>query len=188
VYADTFLLYLWGTCLLSVLLSLFSREILGVVTTNAYLGADRVIYILSFNYVLIGLNYIAVLGSTIMKSIKPYGIAILAAGILAILLNFLLVPRYGKEGAAMATLLSQLFVPVFVFYRSQKDYPIPYRFGTGALIFIFALASCAVYDRIHGAGGYTAVAWKGITVAVFVSLPFILGFVKRPAWGRKLGG
>ena len=111
VYADTFLLYLWGTCFLSVFLSLFSREILGIFTTKAYLSADRVICILSFNYVLIGLNYIAVLGSTIVKSIKPYGIAILVSGCFAILLNFFLVPRYGKEGAALATLLSPTVRP-----------------------------------------------------------------------------
>lgn len=185
VYADTFLLYLWGTCFLSVILSLFSREILGIFTTKAYLGADRVICILSFNYVLIGLNYIAVLGSTIMKSIKPYGFAILVSGCFAILLNFLLVPRYGKEGAALATLLSQLFVPVYVFYRSQRDFPIPYRFGAGAFIFLFGIASCTVYQRIPEAGGYWAMALKGITLAVFAFLPFLLGLVRRPSWGRK---
>lgn len=143
VYASTLLFYLWLTCLASTTVSLFAPELLHIFTTEAYVGAGRVASFLAFGYVMIGLGYIAVIGPTIVKTTKPYGFAVIVAAILTIGLNFLLVPHFGKEGSAIATLLAQTFVPIYVFYRSQKLYPIPYRFGTG--IGILALSGILVF-------------------------------------------
>jgi O-antigen/teichoic acid export membrane protein len=78
---------------------------------------------------MIGLVYIAATGPTIVKTTRPTGIALIAAAGLNILLNILLVPRLGKEGSAIATLISQGLVPLYLFWRAQQLYEIPYRFG-----------------------------------------------------------
>jgi O-antigen/teichoic acid export membrane protein len=143
VYADVFLAYFWVAFLLSTALCLFSPEILIVFTTKAYQGASRITGILSFGYALIGLGYIAVIGSAIAKTTKPYGKAVIIAAIVTIFLNLALVPRFGKEGSAVATLLAQLVVPLYVFYYSQKVYPIPYRFGVA--LKLSALSLVAVF-------------------------------------------
>jgi len=129
VYANVLLAYIVLTCFLSTALSLFATELLSFFTTKAYIGANRIVGILAYSYVMIGLSYIANVGSSIVKTTKTYGLAVTVAAGLTIGLNFLLVPSYGKEGSAIATLIAQAFVPFFVFYRSQKLYPIPYRFG-----------------------------------------------------------
>jgi O-antigen/teichoic acid export membrane protein len=90
VYAEVLLAYLWVTCLISTVISLFSTEILSFFATESYMGASRIVSILSFNYVVIGLGYIATIGPSIMKTTKPYGIAMVIAGGLTIVLNFIL--------------------------------------------------------------------------------------------------
>jgi O-antigen/teichoic acid export membrane protein len=64
-----------------------------------------------------------------------------------VVLAALLVPRFGIAGAALATLLSQALVPLYLFHRAQRVYPVPYRFGSAALILcIAALASYIGYS------------------------------------------
>lgn len=132
VYADVLTAYLMVTCFFAVLLSLFASQIVSLVATREYEGAGRVVAILSFNHVMIGLSYIAAVGASIAKSTKAYGIATVVAGVLTVALNFILVPLKGKEGAALSALIGQSVVPVVVFYSSQKLFPIPYRFGAAA--------------------------------------------------------
>jgi O-antigen/teichoic acid export membrane protein len=165
VYAEVLLAYLWITCLISAVISLFSTEILSFFTTGTYLGASGIVSILSFNYVVIGLGYIATIGPTIMKTTKPYGIAMVIAGCLTIALNLILVPRFGKEGSAIATLIAQSIVPVYVFYYSQKLYPIPYRFGAALGIFIFAFILASIGGRFY---------WANLLLGIGVKLLFIL--------------
>lgn len=167
VYAGVLLAYLWVTCLISMTVSLFAPEILSFFVTESYLGASRIVGILSFNYVVIGLGYIATIGPSIMKTTKPYGIGMVIAGGLTIALNFILVPRFGKEGSAVATLIAQSIVPVYVFYYSQKLYPIPYRFGVAFGIFLFAFLLAAIGGRF---------CWSDLLLGIGVKLLFILIF------------
>jgi O-antigen/teichoic acid export membrane protein len=69
---------------------------------------------------------------------RPTAVAAIVATGLIIALNQLLVPRLGKEGTAWATLLSQAFVPAYIFNRGQKLYPIPYRFTPAIAMLILA--------------------------------------------------
>ncbi len=128
VYANVLQIYIWVACFLSATLTLFSPELLSHFTTEEYAGASRIIGILAFSHVMIGLSYIAAVGPAIVKTNIPYGLALAVAAGVTIGLNYFLVPHFGKEGSAFSTFIAQAFVPLYVFYCSQKLYPIPYRF------------------------------------------------------------
>jgi O-antigen/teichoic acid export membrane protein len=138
VYAATFLAYWWLMCGMSTGLALLAPEALRILTTEQYAGASPVVGFLAFSYVMIGLVQIAAIGPTIARTTRPTGLAVVAAAVLNIVLNIALVPALGKTGSAIATLISQSIVPVYVFWRGQQLYPIPYRFG--AALGIFGLA------------------------------------------------
>jgi len=140
IYAQTLNLYMGATCAIAVLITLFAREIILVLATPDYAGAFWVAGIFSFNYAVIGLSYIAVIGASLAKNNKAFGIASVASAVLLVSLNLIFVPRFGKEGAALATLVSQLAIPAAVFWHSQILYPIPYNFPKAALIFFSGLA------------------------------------------------
>lgn len=161
VYANVLLAYVWLTSLIGTALTLFAPEAIRLIATEQYVGASQVVGILAFSYVMIGLSYIAAIGPAIVKKTRPTGVAITFAAGLNIILNFLLTPLLGKLGAALATLLSQAVVPVYLFYRSQQMYPIPYRFASAAGIFGVAFLLIAL-----GAGWQTNNLWVGIAAKI----------------------
>ena len=146
VYAHVFLLYGYVMGFLAASLMLFAPEALMLLTAPAYHDAAWVAGILGYNLVLIGFTYIAVIGTSIAKITAPYGIAMLFATILTIILDIILIPKFGKEGSAIATVAAQIIVPAYLFYKGQKVYPIPYKYAE-VLIVIISMAFVVVMVR-----------------------------------------
>lgn len=177
IYALTLSVYMGATSLACVLITLFSYEILTVLTTEDYLDAHLVAGILAFNYLVVGLGYIATVGTSLAKNNKMYGIASVVSAGLLVLLNLILVPAYGKEGAAIATLGSQVLIPIAIFWHGQRLYPIPYNFAKAALIFFSGLvAGFGVLSLIKAASldFYTGIAVKAATALFYSILLFLL--------------
>ncbi len=146
VYANVFLLFGYAMGFLAASLMLFAPEILMLLTAPAYYGAAWVAGILGYNLVLIGFTYIASIGISIAKVTAPYGYAMLFATILTIILDIILIPKYGKEGSAIATVAAQLLVPAYLFYKGQKVYPVPYKYAE-VLIAMAVMAAVVVMVR-----------------------------------------
>lgn len=139
IYSNVFLLYGYIMGLLAALLMLFAPEALMIFTTPEYYDSAWVAGILGYNLVLIGFSYIAIIGISIKKSTAPYGMAMLYATIITIILNIILIPKYGKEGSALATVFAQILVPAYLFYIGQKVYPIRYKFAEVIIVTITLL-------------------------------------------------
>ena len=140
-----------------------------------------VIGLLAFSYVMIGLKYVAGVGLTIVKDSRPMGLAVTLSGLVFIGLSVLLIPRFGLAGAALATLISQGLIPLYIFWRGQQVYRIPYRFGMAIALLIIAGALCIV-----GTVGLAAQGWLGIAERAGLVLLFALGgfallLEKKPA-------
>lgn len=177
VYAMVLSVYLGATSLIAFLITLFSFEMLTILTTPDYLDAYLVAGILAFNYLVVGLGYIAVIGTSIAKNNRAYGIASLVSAGLLVALNLILVPAYGKEGAAISTLASQIIIPLAIFWHAQKLYPIPYNFAKAALIFLSGLtASFGVLSLIETAslGFYQGILVKAAAAIVYSMLLFLI--------------
>lgn len=174
-YALALDLYIGIASLAAVLITLFSSEVLIILTTESYFDGYLVAGILAFNYLVIGLGYISMIGANIAKNNKSYGIASLIAACLMVLLNLILVPVYGKEGAAVSTLVSQIVIPIIVFRQTQKFYPIPYNFCKAFLIFLSGLiVGFGVLSLIKeaGFGFYPGIAVKTVTGLVYLAFLF----------------
>lgn len=135
IYSQVLIIVLGTTCFVGFGITLFAREALMIVATPPFYDAALVAGILSFNYIVICLSYIASIGTSIAKNNYMFGIASVVSAVTLVLLNINLIPALGKEGAALATLFSQLIVPIAVFWHGQRLYPIPYNFTKAALIF-----------------------------------------------------
>ncbi|MBK9091431.1 MAG: oligosaccharide flippase family protein [Anaerolineae bacterium] len=177
VYASTFLAYTWLMSAISVGLALLSPEAIRLIATERYVGASPVVGILAFSYVVIGLGYIAGVGLAIVKVTTPTGIAVVVAAMANVLLNILLVPRMGKVGSAVATLLSQAIVPLYLFYRSQKLYPIPYRFGPAVGVFGLSFILIVLGSQLQFRTLWEGIFVKLVLVALFVPAAFVLRIV-----------
>ena len=178
VYAHVFLLYGYIMGFLAASLMLFAPEVLMVLTAPAYHDAAWVAGILGYNLVIIGFTYIAVIGTSIAKSTAPYGIAMLFATILTIILDIILIPKFGKEGSAIATVAAQLTVPAYLFYKGQKIYPIPYKYGE-VFIAMISMAFVVVMVRLISFESMALqVAVKTITVLLLLAFVIIANKAK----------
>jgi O-antigen/teichoic acid export membrane protein len=179
VYANVLIAYLWLSCFVSTAITLFASEILRLFTTEAYMGAAHVIGFLAFTHVMIGLGYIGAIGPLIVKTTKPYGFAVIVAALLTISLNLFLAPSFGKEGSAIASLAGQSFIPLYVFYKSQKMYPIPYRFGAALGILILALMLITIGNTWRVDNLCLEIGRKLLLISLFFPALFMLRVVKR---------
>jgi O-antigen/teichoic acid export membrane protein len=125
-------------CFVALSVALFAKEGLMLFTAPEYHKAYIVSGILAFNGIIYGYAYIGSIGTSIAKDNKPLAISILFAALITGVLYFSLVPKYGKEGAAISILLGYLIVPIYLFYKSQKLWHIPFNFSITFLIFIFS--------------------------------------------------
>ena len=146
-YGKILLAYLLFIGSITLMASLFSLEALMIIATPAYYGAATIASILVFSSLFAGLTNIADLGSAISKKTAPLGIVYSVSSVILVLLNVYLIPNYGVYGAALAVCISQFLTPVFVFYFSQKSYPIPYDFtrAFGFMVLLFLVAYLGFY-------------------------------------------
>ncbi len=174
VYADVLIIYSLITSLACVVLTLFAPEILKIVTTTAYTGSSNVVGIIAFNHVVIGLGYIAVIGPSIAKTTKPYGVAVILSALATLPLNITLVPILGNVGAAIASLVSQSIVPIYVFYCSQKLYPIPYRFKATIITIFMAIGTSQLGSSLIRGTTVVDMLYKVLIICSFVMILFLL--------------
>ncbi len=109
------------------ILSIFSKEILIILTTPDYYSAYIIIPFLVFSVFISNMNVFSP-GLAIAKKTKYIAIINIAGAFLNIGLNLLLILQIGILGAAIATLISSVLVFIAKMYFSQKNYFIPYDF------------------------------------------------------------
>lgn len=137
IYASVNSFYIVVSAFICLCMGLFSPEILYLFTNEQYYDAAWIITILSYNHIFITLSQIAATGLALKKKTFYWGVIYLFSGILLLILNYIFIPLWGKEGAALASCLSQLMVPVLLYFISQKVYYIPYRFASPITLFLF---------------------------------------------------
>lgn len=177
VYASVFLIYLWITCAMSTALTLFAPELLQIIATEAYANAATVVGFLALGTALSGLTYIAAVGPAIVKSNAPISIAIIYASILNIALNLVFVPWLGMIGAALGTLISQALVPLYLFYRAQQLYPIPYHFAPGIGFVGFASLLMVIGSLWQIESLWIGIAVKLLLCLLFLPAPLLFGAI-----------
>lgn len=127
VYATVMEVFLLVTCFFALGLTLFAPEALRILTTPAYYQAYNVVGVLALGFIFTELYQIFAIGLSIKKKMAPIGIAISIAAGINIVLNFLMIPRMGRMGAAIATLVTQAVIPTYVYWSAQKVHHIPFR-------------------------------------------------------------
>ena len=185
VYSEVLSLYALFGCFLGTTVSLFAPLVLRVLTTREYFQSASCIPFLVFSFIIIGSTYIVGIGSGIVKRSTPIAVCIFIGASINIILNFLLIPRYGKEGAAIATLLSYMGVFIYRYPVSQKDYRIPYRIWDTVIFFGFSWFLIFIDKLFVPAWGPTAVGLRAVMCCLFIPLALCLKVI-RPEHFRQL--
>ena len=93
-----------------------------------------------------------------------------AAAVITIVLNILLIPKYGYEGSAVATLVTYMFMSISVYLLGQKYFPVPYDIKKTGLYFLAGLALLFVGWNINVEPAWLQISLKELPVLFFVGL------------------
>lgn len=156
-------------------LSLFSLEITKIITgSRDFWNVVFIVPLLSLSIFFISMKEITVYGLYITKKSRLISYIIVSATILNIVLNIIFIPLWDITGAAVSTLLSQVYFWYMCHYFSQKEYHIPYETRKLVILFISgALFSLSGLLMVNA--GLTA--RMVIKVLLVILFPFILYFL-----------
>jgi len=167
-----------AVCVSLLGLSLFSRELLYVFTTEQYFEAYRVVPFISASIVTYTLGAYFSVGIGITKKTIHMAWVSIVAALVNLLLNWLLIPHFGMVGAAASTVISFLILAISLMVISQRLYSVPYRFGAnGTMYFVTVLIIAVVYIVLMKDMSWLNVGVKVLLVLGFLLVPFALKLV-----------
>jgi O-antigen/teichoic acid export membrane protein len=162
-------IYWCVTLLLGLVLTLGSKEALGVFADGVYRDSYAVVPALMATQALTCLWHLFVNPLFLRKKTAYLPVVMGSAAALSILLNLFMIPRWGLVGAGWAVFAANVFVNAAVGTLSLRWYPIPYRTGQMVIAGVGAVATFLVVESLYRAGWPVAVA-----VSAILLFPLIL--------------
>lgn len=169
LFARVFALYVGLASLGALAVGLFAPPIVTLLATRDYAAAAGPALWLGFAAVAQGAYSVAALGITLSLRTPLLGGIAGAAALVAVGANQWLVPRYGAEGAAMATCLAHVVSTVLAYLVAQRVHPLPYRGARLAVLFAAALGLGLAVVR-WGPPGAAGVAARVGALVVFAAI------------------
>lgn len=185
IYSKVLSIYALLGCLLCTGVALFAPLLLYILTTPQYYPAASSVPFLVFSYLAIGATYILAIGCNIVKKSMPIATSIFIGGAVNTALNLTLIPTLGRDGAAIATLVAYLSAVVYLYFASQKHYPIPYKPRDALICLGFSWLLIGIDRLFLPTWAGWAFAVRAVMCLSFIPLAFGLGIV-RPAHVRQL--
>jgi O-antigen/teichoic acid export membrane protein len=167
---------------LALAVSFFSPEILAVMVSPAYRDGWRVVPLVAFSAVFSGVYFIFV-NPLFVKRTGLVPVVTLASASCGILLNILLIPRWGMMGAGVSLLCTNAVSSVVALFLSSRYEFVPFEWvKMFAVTGVFFLLSLAVFGASH-LGPSAAFASK-LAVVGGIAVPLGLAFrwELRDAW------
>ncbi len=127
--------------------AILTKDVLIVISDQKFWSAYKIVPIIVLANTIFSFHYHFNMGLIIEKKTKYLGYINFSNGLLVLLLNFLLIPRFGIYGAAYATLIAFIYKVVLTYYFSSRYFRIHFEFNR---ISILLLASVIVYTLSLG--------------------------------------
>ena len=126
--------------------SVLRNPILKILSTPDYYQGSKIIPFVALGGLFFGLNQRFGMGLAFYKKTKYFMYSLIISGLVNLILNILLIPKFGYIAAAVTTLVSYMVLTLLTFVFSRKYFTWEFPF-TSLLKIIFAsgLMSIAVY-------------------------------------------
>jgi O-antigen/teichoic acid export membrane protein len=153
-------------------ISLFSKELLIVLAQKKdYLASFSVIPLISFGFVLRGIQYMFSLSFHYSKRTTYNAVIVIVSAVINIFLNIYLVQKFEFIGAAYAMLISTIIMVWLSYFYGQKVYHIDYEMKKLILLIVAGILTYLVSIYLSQFSFYLGILLKLILLILF---PFIL--------------
>lgn len=152
-------------------ISVLSKEILMIMADERFWAAYKIVPIIVMATTIFSFHYHFNMGILISKKTKYLGYIDFSNGVFVLILNFLLIPKYGVYGAAYATLIAFIYKVSLIYYFSSKYYKIYFEFSRiGKLL----LAAFLIYLATFFIQYSSLYINLGVKTAIISLYPFLL--------------
>ena len=144
-------IYIGLVCIGILTLSMLIERLVELMSTAAFYSASDIALILVWPPMFYGFYMLVSAGLWKNKKTNLMFLVFFAATVVNLILNQLLVPSYEGVGAAIATLLSFIFLIIFCLYLGEKNWKVGFKIQTYSLmisITVFSLLNHFYFDII----------------------------------------
>ena len=120
MFAQVFALYSFVLILVALGLSLFSGEAIRFMVDPRYAGGARIVPVVALAYVFLGIGNYVQLAMYLGHRTGLVGRVSVAAAIINLAANYILISRFGMMGAAVATLIGFVAMAIGSYYCSER--------------------------------------------------------------------
>ena len=164
----------------ALVISLFSKELIELLALNTeYWIAYIVVPIISFAFVLKGIQYNFALSFHYAKKTGYNALIVVIAAITNIMLNIILIQKFNFLGAAVSLLLSILIMMILSYFLGQKVYKIPYEIFKISKILFAGILLYVLSIFLSDIGFWIAIFSKIILVIVFPILLYAMNIFEQ---------
>ena len=139
VFANVLTYYVIGFSILSVFFFFIAQPIIFFMTAPSFHQAWTVVGLIAAGYALKGCYLITLPGIYFANKLYLQSTIEWAAAIINIALNLLLIPIYGFVGAALATFISYLCLPIMTFIVARHYLVVDYQWCRLGLVTVIAV-------------------------------------------------
>jgi O-antigen/teichoic acid export membrane protein len=162
---------------LTVLFFGFAKPVVILLTAPAFREAWTVIGLVAASYVLKGCYLIMLPGLSFAEKLSKQSLIEWICAFINLGANFILIPIYGILGAALATFISYLGLPLFTWLLARNYLDVNYQWGRVALAFVLSVfVACLLYQlsRWVDFGLLGLLVVNGLVMLVFLGLVYTL--------------
>ena len=164
--------------LISFALVFMSRPLLSIIAPPDYFSAQTVVFLMLPGIAFIGIYYIGESLLSIKNRTHLTGGTVIFFTLLSLLLNYLLIPRWGVYGAIFVFNVTTMLTAVLLMALTRKVFPIPLE-GTrlGKIGVLFLLGLLFVYV-LHGSPSYIYYTVIPITAGITFFVLYLGSFLE----------
>lgn len=140
--------YVLAFGVLTVVFFGFAKPVVLVLTAPAFREAWTVIGLVAASYVLKGCYLIMLPGLNFAEKLSKQSLIEWIAAIINLVANLWLIPIFGILGAALATFISYLSLPVLTWLLARKYLEVDYQWGRVALAFALSVVVAVVLYQL----------------------------------------
>jgi len=155
-YAHVLLLLLFVMLVVGGGIALFSGELIGLIMPEGYGASAIPLAVLCFGVILQSTQQVTAVGISLEKKTFLFARLAWLTAIINLILNFVLIPSYGVNGAAWATMTSYLVLTGSYLFYTQKLHPLPIPWRK--LIWILSLGGAVLLFSVMA--NTTAISWE----------------------------
>ena len=167
-------------CFSSLLLSIFSKEVIYIFAPSYY-SAFKIVPLVVLGYLLGGFCTILINPLLWKGKTSIVTIATMLSGLLNIGLNFILIPRYLMTGSALSLVLSFLFYLIFIGYYSMKIMPLGYEYGRISKVLAVTILCYLMWYYLPE----NNIIWVGVLCKIIIIVMYFLVLLLTKFFGSE---